>query len=48
MFDRIKKSGRPRKNGNTVRVGYTKLIINGVEWKWNRGKKGLQKSDPRN
>lgn len=34
-----------RKGGKTVRVGFSRLIINGEEWKWNRNTNKLEKKN---
>ncbi|XP_031350476.1 spindle assembly checkpoint component MAD1-like [Photinus pyralis] len=34
-----------RRRGNSTKIGYKKLIINGSEWKWNETAKALQKTN---
>lgn len=42
------RAQQEKANGKTVKMGYNKLIIDGVEWKWNREKEDLEKSGTKN
>lgn len=45
----LRKRAQEEKNkGNSVKLGYNKIIINGNEWKWNSDKEKLELANPKN
>ncbi|KAF2895613.1 hypothetical protein ILUMI_10562 [Ignelater luminosus] len=43
-----KKANEEKGNGKDIKIGYNKVIVDGVEWRWDRAKEKLEKAQLKN
>ncbi|KAF2891305.1 hypothetical protein ILUMI_14868 [Ignelater luminosus] len=43
-----RKANKEKGNGKDVKIGYNKVIADGVKWKWDRAKEKLEKAQSKN